>query len=57
MKCYHKLSLALVILFATILVVPSRTIAQQEKPFQYVSPKPNSEMVSNETNIILRHTK
>jgi hypothetical protein len=29
--------------------------AQQESSFQYVSPKPNSIMVSNETNIILRH--
>jgi hypothetical protein len=29
--------------------------AQQENPFQYVSPKPNSILVSSETNIILRH--
>ena len=28
--------------------------AQDKSPFQYVSPKPNSIMVSNETNIILR---
>lgn len=28
--------------------------AQERSPFQYVSPKPNSIMVSNETNIILR---
>ena len=30
--------------------------AQDKGPFQYVSPRPNSIMVSNETNIILRHS-
>jgi len=30
-------------------------LAQQDSPYQYVSPKPNSILVSNETNIILSH--
>jgi len=44
------------IFFILAFMVASGVIfAQQESPFQYVSPKPNSIMVSNETNIILRH--
>ncbi len=55
MKFYYKLYLTLVIQLTTIFVVPFNTLAQQETSFQYVSPKPNSIMVSNETNIILRN--
>ena len=36
------------------LLVTQIYYAQDKSPFQYVSPKPNSIMVSNETNIILR---
>ncbi len=44
------------IVVATLIVVTSGMIlGQQESSFQYVSPKPNSIMVSNETNIILQH--
>ncbi len=45
----------LFIILTTLLVTSGGLIAQQETSFQYVSPKPNSIMVSNETNIILRH--
>jgi len=38
----------------SILLIPVSIFAQTESSFQYVSPKPNSIMVSNETNIILR---
>jgi hypothetical protein len=37
------------------LLINQICFAQDNSPFQYVSPKPNSIMVSNETNIILRH--
>jgi len=37
-----------------ILLIPVSIFAQTKSYFQYVSPKPNSKMVSNETNIILR---
>jgi hypothetical protein len=37
-----------------ILLIPVSILAQTQSSFQYVSPKPNSIMVSNETNIILR---
>ena len=37
-----------------ILLIPVSNFAQTQSSFQYVSPKPNSIMVSNETNIILR---
>jgi hypothetical protein len=47
---------SLFFLLIPILFTALKVYAQQENPFQYVSPKPNSEMVSNETNIILRHT-
>jgi len=55
MKNHYTISLTLVILFISILFIPFIIKAQQETSFQYVSPKPNSIMVSNETNIILRH--
>jgi hypothetical protein len=55
MKLYYKPILILVVSILTLLIVSSSTIAQQETPYQYVSPKPNSVMVSNETNIILRN--
>ena len=55
MKYYNKPSLTLIILLIAIFIAPLSTVAQQETSFQYVSPKPNSIMVSNETNIILRH--
>ncbi|MGB5848277.1 MAG: Ig-like domain-containing protein, partial [Ignavibacteriaceae bacterium] len=38
-----------------ILLIPVSILSQTQSSFQYVSPKPNSIMVSNETNIILRH--
>jgi hypothetical protein len=50
MKTLKLLSLTFLLLFITLSVV-----AQDKSPFQYVSPKPNSILVSNETNIILRH--
>jgi len=37
-----------------ILLIPISYFAQTQSSFQYVSPKPNSIMVSNKTNIILR---
>ena len=37
------------------LLVTQIYFAQDNSTFQYVSPKPNSIMVSKETNIILRH--
>ncbi len=55
MKYYNKPCLTLIILLVAIFIAPLSTVAQQETSFQYVSPKPNSIMVSNETNIILRH--
>jgi hypothetical protein len=45
----------LFLILITFLVTSAGLIAQQETGFQYISPKPNSIMVSNETNIILRH--
>lgn len=36
------------------LLVTLNCLAQERFPFQFISPKPNSVMVSNETNIILR---
>ncbi|MCK4798090.1 MAG: hypothetical protein KAT05_11955, partial [Spirochaetes bacterium] len=39
----------------TFMVTLGVIFAQQESPYQYVSPKPNSILVSNETNIILSH--
>ncbi len=38
------------------LILLSNLFAQNNAPYQYVSPKPASLMVSNETNIILRHS-
>jgi len=55
MKDHYSIYLTLVILFMSILFIPVGINAQQETSFQYVSPKPNSIMVSNETNIILRN--
>ncbi len=54
MKNLYTIFLTLVILFISIPFLPIEINAQQGNPFQYVSPKPNSIMVSNETNIILR---
>jgi hypothetical protein len=51
MKNFRLLSLTFLLFF-----VYSSASAQEESIFQYVSPKPNSIMVSTETNIILRHT-
>ena len=55
MKNHYTNCLTIFILFSSILFIPFGINAQQETSFQYVSPKPNSIMVSNETNIILRH--
>jgi len=55
MKDHYTIYLTVVILFISLLFIPIGINAQQETSFQYVSPKPNSIMVSNETNIILRH--
>ena len=55
MKYCQNNNLMLVLLSISILFVACEINAQQETPFQYVSPKPNSIMVSNETNIIIRH--
>jgi hypothetical protein len=48
-----KLS-TLIFILALILLIPVSNFAQTQSSFKYVSPKPNSIMVSNETNIILR---
>ena len=55
MNYFYKYYLFVAVLISIILLHPIEIQAQQETPFQYVSPKPNSIMVSNETNIILRH--
>ncbi len=55
MRNHYTFHLTLVVLFIFILFIPIGINAQQETSFQYVSPKPNSIMVSNETNIILRN--
>ena len=55
MKNHYTFCLTSVVLFFSILFIPIGINAQQENAFQYVSPKPNSGMVSNETNIILRN--
>ena len=56
MEPFKRNFASLIFLLIPILFTAFKVYAQQENPFQYVSPKPNSEMVSNETNIILRHT-
>jgi hypothetical protein len=48
----RKTFLQIIILF---LFIVKFSFAQNLSPFQFVSPKPNSMMVSNQTNIILRH--
>ncbi len=48
-------SFLLTILFVSTLFLSQQVNAQEESPYQYVYPKPNSIMVSNETNIILRN--
>jgi hypothetical protein len=48
-----KFNLLFKLILVILITVPS--ISQEQPTFQYVSPKPNSIMVSNETNIILRH--
>jgi len=42
--------------FSLILILSSNLFAQNSNEFQFISPKPSSIMVSNETNIILRHS-
>ncbi len=44
------------LLFGCFLVLYCNLFAQDNNPYQFVSPKPASIMVSNETNIILRHS-
>ncbi len=44
-----------VLSFSCSLMLAFNLNAQDNKPFQYISPKPASFMVSAETNIILRH--
>ncbi len=56
MKNHYTICSTLVIFFISFLLFPVGIEAQQGTSFQYVSPKPNSIMVSNETNIILRHS-
>jgi len=56
MKNHHTICITLATLFISILFIPAGINAQQETSFQYISPKPNSIMVSNETNIILGHS-
>jgi hypothetical protein len=45
----------LLYILVLILLISLPSISQEQSSFQYVSPKPNSIMVSNETNIILRN--
>jgi len=40
----------------SMLIISGILPAQEHNPYQFVSPKPNSVMVSNETNIILHHS-
>jgi len=44
------------ILLSCFLVLSGILIAQNSNPYQYISPKPSTLMVSNETNIILRYS-
>ena len=44
-------------ILTTLLVTSGWLIAQQETSFQYISPKPGSEFLSRETNIILGHAE
>lgn len=44
------------LLFAYLFILSGNILAQNNNPYQYISPKPASIMVSNETNIILRHS-
>ena len=44
------------LLISSFLVLSMGIWAQNTNPFQYISPKPSSIMVSNETNIILKHS-
>ncbi len=52
----HLMKIFKVLLLICLLVFSGHLFAQNNKPFQYLSPKPSSIMVSNETNIILRHS-
>lgn len=53
MKSTKKLFKALI--SCCMLILSGVLLAQEYNPFQFVSPKPSSVMVSNETNIILHH--
>jgi hypothetical protein len=44
------------LLISYLLVLSSNLIAQNISPFQFISPRPTSVMVSNVTNIILQHS-
>jgi hypothetical protein len=46
-----------VLLISSFLALSGNLFAQNQSPFQYISPKPGSMMVSNETNIILKHSE
>lgn len=44
------------LLFGFFIIIAFNLSAQNYYPYQYVSPKPGSELVSSETNIILRYS-
>ncbi len=46
-----------VLVFACIINLSGKLFSQENNPYQYINPKPASEMVSNKTNIIFRHSK
>jgi hypothetical protein len=45
-----------IVLLSCFLILSCSLFAQNNKPYQFISPKPASIMVSNETNIILQHS-
>ena len=45
-----------VLSFSLLLILSGNLLAQNSTPYQFISPKPSSLMVSNETNIILRNS-
>ena len=53
MKNFYTIYLVLVSLIIFILFIPNELNAQQDIPFQFVSPKPNSIMVSNVRTLFL----
>ena len=51
-----KIQFTKLLLISSFISLTCTVIAQNNKPYQFISPRPTSIMVSNETNIILRHS-